>query len=156
VKFSPALRWSLVLLLPLTLGWKLTLRADSPSEVSNAVVEFLARHQFSVVVTSDIINQMPVVRANSVNCRLLVAKISPLRDSKDQVQYLVSTQDRTFIVFRGAIYNQQPVILTIVNYLGFRLLGALGLATQIPPVLSVVSSCDAAAQLPWDELRLSD
>jgi hypothetical protein len=47
------------------------------------------------------------------------------------------------------------VILPIVNHFWFRLLGALRLTSQIPPVLAVVSSCDAAAKLPWGELKFS-
>jgi hypothetical protein len=154
VKYSRALRWSLVPLLVLTLGWKLAFRpADNPNQVNDAIVEFLDQHRFSVVVTADIINEMHVIGASSDDCRLLVAKILPLRDSIDQVQYLTKTTDRTFVVFRGMTYNKQPVLLTIVNYLWFRLLLSLGLVSQIPPVLAVVSSCDAE-QLPWSVLRL--
>jgi hypothetical protein len=71
----------------------------------------------------------------------------------DEVQSLAVKTDRTFIVFRGRIYNSQPLLLTFVDYVWFRSLSRLGLASHIPTVLAVVSSCDAE-QLPWSELRL--
>jgi hypothetical protein len=153
VKFSPALKWSLVLLLPLTLCWKLAV-ALKPNEPTKAdpIVEFLAQHQFSVVVGEEILYGSPVITASSGECRLLVAKISPLGDSIDEVQSLATKTDRTFIVFRGSIYNTQPLLLTFLNYVWFRSLSRLGLVSHIPPVLAVVSSCDAE-QLPWGELR---
>jgi len=156
VKFSPALSLFLVVLLPLTLGWKLTLRPDNLDDVNNSIMVFLAKNQFSVIVTPEMIDESHVLRASSADCKLFVAKVLPLRNAKDQVQYLASTTDRMFVVFRGEIYSEQPRLLAIANYFWFRLLGALGLAAQIPPVLAVVSSCDAAARLPWRELWLSD
>ena len=155
MKCSPALKWALVLLLPLSIGWKLTLRPDDPFEPKDAIVEFLTQQQYSVVVTSEIINDMYVIGARSDECRLLVAKGLPLRNSIDQVQYIATPNDRTFIVFRGITYEKQPVLLTVASYLWFRFLGALGSGSHIPLVLAVVSSCSAehAEQLPWNALR---
>jgi hypothetical protein len=154
VKFSPALKWSLVLLLPLTLCWKLAvaLRSDDSAHKTDPVVEFLTQHQFSVIVGDEILYGSPVITASSGECRLLVAKISPLGDSIDQVQSLATKTDRTFIVFRGMIYSTQPLLLTFVDYVWFRSLRRLGLVSHIPTVLAVVSSCDAE-QLPWSALR---
>ena len=156
MKFSPALSLFLIALLPLTLGWKLTLRPDNPDEVNSSVVEFLTKNQFSAIVSVEKIDESHVVRATSADCKLFVAKVSPLRNAKDEIQYLASTTDRMFVVFRGEVYSEQPRLLTIANYFWFRLVGALGLVAQIPPLLAVVSSCDAAARLPWGELRLPD
>jgi hypothetical protein len=144
-----------LLLLPLTIGWKLTLRPDDPYEPKDAIVEFLTQQHFSVVVTSEVINDMFVIGARSDQCRLLVAKGLPLRNSTDQVQYIATPNDHTFIVFRGIIYDKQPILLTVGSYLWFRVLGAFGLGAHIPLVLAVVSSCDAerAEQLPWSVLR---
>jgi hypothetical protein len=152
VKCSPALKWFLALLLPLTLGWKLALRPSDPTELKDAIAEFLTQNHFNVVVTGEAINDMYVIEASSAGCRVLVAKILALRDSIDQVQHLARPNDRTFIVFGGMTYDKQPVFLTIVNYLWFRFLVSLGLASHIPPVFAVVSSCDVE-QLPWSALR---
>jgi len=140
-------------LLPLTLCWKLAV-ALKPNEPKKAdpIVEFLAQHQFNVAVGEEIIYGSPVITASSGDCRLLAAKISPLGDSIDEVQSFATKADRTFIVFRGAIYNTQPLLLTFVDYVWFRSLSRLGLVSHIPIVLAVVSSCDAE-HLPWSELR---
>jgi hypothetical protein len=155
VKSSPALKWLLVLLLPLTLTWKLAvaLRPADPTDGKNAIVEFLAQYQFRAVIENGKGNELFVIAAQSGDCRLFVAEISPIGYSIDQVQLLVTKFDRTFIVFRGTIYSKQPVFLTVVNYLWFSSLRKLGLVSHIPLVLVVISPCDVE-QLPWDVLRL--
>ena len=96
MKFSPAIKWCLVLLLPLTLGWKLAvaLRTDDPAERAVAIVEFLTGHQFNAVSKDETRGGLQIVEASSNECHLLVARISPLGDSADQVQSLAS-QDRS-------------------------------------------------------------
>ena len=41
VNYSPAFRWSLALLLPLTLVWKLAAAPDTSLELKDELVEFL-------------------------------------------------------------------------------------------------------------------
>jgi hypothetical protein len=94
----------------------------------------------------------PVIAANSGECHLFVAKISPLGDSIDQVQSLTTKTDHTIFVFRGVTYSKQPVLLTFVSYVWFKSLKRLGLVSHIPLVLAVVSSC-GSEKLPWDALR---
>ena len=79
MKFSPALEWLIAALLPLTIAWKLAvaLRLDNPAEERNAIIEFLIRNQFNVIIVNEIIDEWPVIEARSDECRLLVAKISP-------------------------------------------------------------------------------
>jgi hypothetical protein len=86
---------------------------------------------------------------------MLVGNISPYGFHTDIVQQLGTATDRRFFVFRGGVYQQQPIILTAVTHLGFRFLHDLGLVSVIPPVLALVSSCDSE-RLPWSELRISD
>jgi hypothetical protein len=153
VKFSPALKWSLALLLPLTVGWKLASRPNDRIDRQDGVLEFLAQQKFSVAVTSETINGSAVITADSAACHLIVARMLPLQDSLVQLQYRAATTDHVFIVFRGSIYEKQPLLLTISDYLWFRFLVASGLASHIPPVLAVISSCNAQ-QLPWRGLPL--
>jgi hypothetical protein len=49
-----------------------------------------------------------------------------------------------FIIFRGRVYTQQPVLLTVTNYLWSRLLRKLRLIRQVTPVIAAVASpsCD--------------
>jgi hypothetical protein len=152
VRCSPALKWSLALLLPLTLAWKLASIPNDQIDVQNGVMRFLAQQKFIVGVTIQTTNGTPIIRAVSGSCRLLVARMLPLQDSMVQIQSLATTSDHIFIVFRGAIYEKQPVLLTVSNYLWFRFLVASGLASHVPSVLAVISSCDAQ-QLPWRELQ---
>jgi hypothetical protein len=150
VKF--AVRCFLVLLLLLTLGWKLAVRPIDPNKTRDAIVEFLARHGFNVATTQPVILQIPVaVDARSSACKLVVGIISPYGFNIDFFRHLSGATDRMFFVFRGMVYKQQPVLLTSVTHLTFKLLHNVGLVSGIPPVLAVLSPCDAE-QLPWAEL----
>jgi hypothetical protein len=153
VKFSRALRWFLVLLLPLTLAWKLVAKPADPNKVRNAIVEFLTQHDFNTLDSRKPLVDIQIIEARSNVCHLLVGNISPYGVDTELVQHLGTATDRRFFVFRGTVYSQQPVLLTVVSHLGFRFLRDLGLVSGVPPVLAVVSSCDAE-QLPWSELRL--
>jgi hypothetical protein len=61
--------------------------------------------------------------------------------------------DRTFVVFRGKIYKDQPTWLTVPYFLWARLKRELGLGAHTPPLLAVIATpnCDAE-RLPWREL----
>jgi hypothetical protein len=156
VKYSPALRWSLLILLPLTIAWKLAVKPADPIEVQDAIVAFLANQQLDITVTSETTyDMMPIIEANSDSCRLRVAKVSPVRDQMNFVRRLGGSTDNIFFVFRRAVYAQQPFRLTAVSYFWFRFLLELGLVSRIPPVIAVVSSCNAE-QLPWSVLRAQD
>jgi hypothetical protein len=151
VNLLPAYRWLLIPLLVLTLGWKLANRPDDgPDKSLDVVVEFLIRQHFDAAV-SIYASLVPVLHANSVACSLVIAQISSLRDSTDLIDNLSKPSDHSFIVYRGAVYKAQPIILTAATYLWFRFLVSIGIATHTPPVLAVITSCDAE-QLPWGAL----
>jgi hypothetical protein len=152
VKHSLVLRWSLLILLPLTIAWKLAAKPENPIEVQDAIVEFLAGQKFNVALTGDVVQHGPIFEATSDSCRLRVAAISPLGDEVNLIQSLAATTDHVFFVFRKTIYTQQPILLGVMNYLWFRFLRELGLVSRIPPLLAVVSSCDAE-RLPWSTLN---
>jgi hypothetical protein len=148
---SSALKWSVIVLLPLTIGWKLAIKPENPVEIQNAIVEFLANQQLDVRVTDERMEQMSVIEARSRLCRLRVSRVSPLGDETALVSRTSGESDRTFYVFQGSVYPQQPVRLTAMSYLWFRFFHELGLVSHVPPVLAVVTSCDAE-QLPWRAL----
>lgn len=85
VKFSRLLSLFLAVSLPLTLGWKLTLRADNPDEVNNSITGFLTKNRYNLIATNEMIDESHVLRASSGDCKLLVAKVLALRDARDQV-----------------------------------------------------------------------
>jgi hypothetical protein len=96
---SPALKVLIALLLPLTLGWKLTVHPDDTSELSDSLVEFFARHHFVVLVTEDNMGQSPVIQATA--CRLLAGKISPDGNNWEPPDRFAAPTDHIFVVFRG-------------------------------------------------------
>jgi hypothetical protein len=151
VTYSPVLKWSVIVLLPLTIGWKLAGKPENPVEIQNSIVEFLAKQQFDVSVTDETMEYMGIINARSRLCQLRVARVSPLGHEADLVRQVTTKSDRTFYVFRGMVYPEQPVRLTVASYLWFRFLRELGLVSRVPPVLAVVTSCDAE-QLPWRAL----
>ena len=156
MNYSPALKWSVAVLLVLTFSWKLAVKPDNPIEIQESIVEFLANNDFTVSVTNrrmeDMpIEDMPIIEASSGSCLLHIAKISPLGSDADVVRRLGTTTDRTFFIFRGAVYGKQPDGLTVASYLWFRFFRQLGLVSRIPPIIAVVSSCDVE-WLPWKQL----
>jgi hypothetical protein len=96
---------------------------------------------------------MPIVQATSGLCRVLVAKVEPDGSNQDQVRDLATATDHVFIVFRGGVYTQQPVLLTMIESLWSRSLHKLGLMRRMSPVIGAVASasCDIE-QLPWGAL----
>jgi DNA-binding transcriptional LysR family regulator len=155
VSYSPALRWFIALLLPLTLAWKLTIGLDDSNELKNRIVELLVQHQFDVVVTEEVVEDMPTIRATSEACRMLISKASPSGWRRHMISELAAATDRTFIVFRGMVYTEQPTWLTLVIHSWSRVLRKLGFVRNTTPVIAVVATvpCDAE-RLPWDELGI--
>ena len=146
---SLALKWFVALLLPLTLAWKVSVVAhDDPNELASEIMQFLSHQAFDVVLTE--LDSMPVVQATSGSCNILIVQVEPDGSSQDQVRGLATTGDHVFIIFRGRVYAQQPVLLTVTNTLWSRSLRKLGLMRRIAPVLAAVASasCDIE-QLPW-------
>jgi hypothetical protein len=157
VKYSPALRWSILilLLLPLTIAWKLAIKPENPIEIQDAIIEFLASQKFDVTVTQGPMDHMPIIEASSASCSLRVMRVSPFGDEANFVHSFAGSTDHIFFVFRRSLYTQQPVRLTTASYLWFRFLFKLGLVSRTPPVIAVASSCNAE-QLPWSVLRAQD
>lgn len=149
--YSRALKWWLIVMLPLTIAWKIAVKPENPVDVQNAIVEFLTKHNFAVTIGDENMEYMGIIRATSASCQLRVARISPLGHEADLVRQVMAGRDRTFYVFRGTVYQEQPVRLTLMNYLWYRLLRELGLVSRVPPVLAVMTSCDVE-HLPWNEL----
>ena|SRR5215469_14833098 len=144
---------SLVVLLALTIGWKAAVKPENPAEVQTAVQDFLTRQHFEVSVSGESLEYTAVIDAWAHGCHLRVVRISPLGHEVNLVRKSNASGDRIFYVFRGVVYHEQPVRLTLANYLWFRFVRELGLASRVPPVLAVVTSCDAE-QLPWSTVSV--
>jgi hypothetical protein len=159
VKYSPAFKWCLALLLPLTIAWKLTTpqgaldRRDS-GEVQGKLVEFLIRHQFNIDIEK--LLDAPIIRASTGACRMLIMEVSPDGWQRDLIRSRAEATDRVLFIFRGKVYADQPVWLTATVGFWSRQLQRLGLLRNVPPVIAVIAPrlCNVK-RLPWDELALT-
>jgi hypothetical protein len=72
---------------------------------------------------------------------------------RDLISNLTTPADRTFVVFRGRVYSEQPMWLTVPDFLWSKLVSGLGLSVYPAPVITVIAepSC-GAERLPWKEL----
>jgi hypothetical protein len=154
VNFSSAFRWSIAGVLVLSIGWKIVLQPENPDDLKEDLVKFLEHNHFNVVVTEEIVNYTPIIRATTSSCHLQITRLTPDGSNRDLIRHLAADADRSFIVLRGTVYTQQPILWTVLDYLWSRLLRDLGLIGHISPVIAVAenSSCNAE-QLPWGELQ---
>ena len=152
VNSSPAVKWFILLLLPLTLAWKLTVRPVDATEPTDRVSEFLIGQHFRVAET-EIMVAMPVALATTPECRMLVGVPSSYGSHRDTVRSLVGATDQAFFVFRGGLYDEQPVWATAFYRLWSKFLREIGVARDMIPVYAVIaaSGCDAR-RLPWNQL----
>src|ERR1700742_1669993 len=138
----------------LSIGWKITIQPDNDSYLTKRLVDFLEQNHFNVVVTDEMVAYTPVIRAATGSCQLQVARLTADGSNRDLIRNLAAGVDRSFVVFRGTVYTQQPVRLTVLHYLWSRSLRELGLVRHITPVMAVAANpaCNAE-QLPWAELQ---
>jgi len=141
-------------MLLVALGWKIAIQPDDPNYLKEDLIKFLERNHFSVVVTDEVVNDTPIIRATTASCHLQIGRLTPDGSNRDLIRHIAAGTDRSFVVFRGAVYAQQPILLTVLNYLWSRFLRELGLIRHIAPVITVAvnSSCNAE-RLPWGELE---
>jgi hypothetical protein len=162
VSYSPALKWIvlLLLLLPLTLGWKLAVRPAGDSgepaekEAQRKVAEFLSRQYFTVALSEQTGAGQPTIRATAGACRMLVAQSPALGWDRDLIRRHATPTDRVFVVFRGKVYQEQPTWLTVSDFFWARFRSQLGLKAQAAPVLGIIATANCNAErLPWNELQ---
>jgi hypothetical protein len=154
------LKWFvlLLLLLPLTLGWKLAVRPSDSGELKERdaqrkIAEFLVRQHFTVAVSEKMQEGQPAISATAGACRVLVAKSPAMGWDRDMIRSHATDADEVFVVFAGRIYAQQPTWLTVPDFLWARFRRELGLKAQPTPVLAVIASRNCEAErLPWKEL----
>jgi hypothetical protein len=153
VKFSPALKLLVLLLLPLSLGWKLAVHPDYTDHLTGKVATFLTRYDFNVVVHKIEMPGAPYILATRGGCRMLIAKPSYRGSDNDTIRRRALATDRVFVVFRGKVYTEQPTWLTVPDYLWAKFLGEFGFEPHPTSLIAVIAqkSCDAE-RLPWSEL----
>ena len=154
---SRALKWFLILALPLTLGLKLVLRPDlsvaSETDVQQKVAEFFRRQHFAVALADRTAEGQYMLRASAGPCRILVARSDPMAWDSAAIRQNATDGDRVFVVFRGTTYEDQPTWLTVPYFLWSRFERELGMRAEAAPLLSVIATAGCGAErLPWSEL----
>src|SRR5262249_15234698 len=135
---------ALLLLLALTLGWKLAVRVDGSTAATDKdprvkVAEFLERQHFSVDVSEQAREGQPAVRATAGACHLLVANSPPMGWDRDMIRRYATAADRVFVVFDGRVYAEQPTFMTVLDALWSRLQRELGLRAAPRSVFAVIA-----------------
>jgi hypothetical protein len=156
VNSSGTFRWSIAIILLLSVAWKIGVTPEDPSNLKVALVGFFEGNGFNVVETDRIVNYTPIFEATKVTCRLQIARLTPDGSDWSLIEDFAKGSDRFFIVFRGTVYSKQPVLLTVVNYLWLKFLRELGFIRHITPVIAVAANslCDLEG-LPWREFGAS-
>jgi hypothetical protein len=144
-----------VLFCAITVAWKAMIPPRDPDDVSQALVDFLSRQKFQAFVTDRWMESMAIVEASSESCHLRAARVSPIGPQAELVRRMGDPTDKVSFVFRGRVYEKQPISLTEASYLWFRFLRELNLVRRVPPVIAVVSSC-SVKHLPWELLFAVD
>jgi len=137
-----------------TLFFKLPAGRDDFPEFKHQISDFLRDQRFQVTELEEVMNGMPVLHASSKMCNVRVMKASSQGWNRDMVMNRASAKDRVVFVFRGVVYREQPVWLTVVGDLWGKFLRSLGLSHNRSHVLGVVATpgCNIE-QLPWYDLE---
>ena len=151
--YSARLKALLALLLVLSVGLKLTPTPETFEGLQQEIVGFLEAHRFRVVETGESLGGMPILGAESGDCRMKVLKASSLGWNRDMIRGIAVEGDSVFSVFGGEVYAEQPDWRSLISYRWSRAMRDLGLTRRTTYVLAVVASaaCDARS-LPWRDL----
>jgi hypothetical protein len=152
VSFSPALKWLIAIFLPLTLAWKLAVKAENNDHPEDEVIALLTREGFHAVVTEDM--NFRAIRAVNSTCQMRVIMPSYYGADRDIIRSLVTADDSLIFVHHGIVYQEQPILLTVLAELWARALRKIGMTLRHTPVLAVLAQRQCGAdRLHWGELQ---
>jgi hypothetical protein len=154
VNSSSTFKWTLAIALVLSVAWKTAISSGVENDGKEHLVNFLKRNHFEVSPIEQIVNDVSMIRAQTASCSLKIVQLAPNGSNRDLFRSLAAEADRAFVVFRGKVYAQQPVLWTVLDDFWVRHLRELGVTMHSTPVIAVAvnSSCDAE-RIPWNELR---
>jgi len=153
VQLTPAFKWLLIVLIPLTFTWELVAEYPAGHEKPGKIARFLTNQGFEVRERS-LMQGLLVVRATSSDCSMLVAEVSPDGSMRDIIRQEVSTtMDRRFVVFRGHVYDEQPTWITVTQDLWLGFLRKLGVSyAGVPAIMVAANHSCGDERLAWVEL----
>ena len=151
VNSSTAVKCILAVALLLSVAWKVAIPTYHQNDADDNVIEFLKRNHFNVLITE--LSGAPVIEAKRGSCSLQVFRLEPDGSNGNLIRHLLTDADQLFVVFRGRVYAQQPIFLTVISSFWSKVLRGAGLIRHIPPVIAVGASwsCDTE-RLPWVQL----
>jgi len=129
------------------------LNGQEEKSAGDAVARFLVRNHFSVLGVREVTFGMQMVEATSGLCKLRVALSASRGWHRDLIRGMMKPGEHSFVVFRGKIYSEQPMLLTITDFLWYKLLTKLGVGVHPAPVITVMAEPNCGAdRLAWNEL----
>ena len=63
-------------MLLLTIAWKVAIRPDDQNYLKEDLIKFFERNHFNVVVTDEVVNFTPIIRATTASCQLQIARLT--------------------------------------------------------------------------------
>jgi len=115
VNSTSAFRLFIAVVLLLTIGWKIAIRPDDQNYLKDDLIKFFERNHFNVVVTDEVVNPTTIIQATTASCHLQIARLTPDGSNRDLIRHLAAGTDRSFVVFRGTVYAQQPILWTVLD-----------------------------------------
>jgi hypothetical protein len=153
VNSSPAFKWLVIVLVPLTLGWKVVGEGRISYGAKIDIIDFLSHQGFEARKRTW--GDFPFIDATATTgaCRMTVFEMSPDGWTRDIARQILGESKHQFFVFRGTTYIEQPIWLTISDEVWSRAARKLGFAWHDAPVIavSVAGPCHPE-RLPWDQL----
>jgi hypothetical protein len=88
---------------------------------------------------------LPLLSVHKAGCVMLIANVSPLGWHRDVLSKIVRPNEQLFFVYRGTIFQAQPVWRTAAHYHWDRLRSYVGVADRDDSVLGIIAarSCGA-------------
>lgn len=159
---SPAFKGLFVFLLVLSVSGKVIIADRSQEDGTWSATDsagkgeisaFFTRHGFQVGKDANDGGYPFMLPAVAGDCRLLAVYVAPQGLQRDVVRRLVAPHDTAFFIFRGVVYDDQPVWATRMYHYWRRINNYLGQMIPAKPVIGIVASpaCDLR-DMPWAEL----
>jgi hypothetical protein len=147
----------LALVLVASLALKAANSAAVPDKASDWVTErmaeFLQKREFEITRNPSDVDLVSLFAVRD-QCRILIANVSPLGWHRDVIRKITPDGSRLTYIFKGQLYEDQPILQTWLDHYWIRLRQSIGLSPSISPTIAVVQSaqCDVAKSPIWSEL----
>jgi hypothetical protein len=146
----------LLVLLAVTLGWKVAVHLghsdDTQPSAYAKMAEFLVRQHFIVTVDQKPADTIVAIRATSGACRLLIANSPANGSDRARIGSYATPTDTVFVIYRGQVYAEQPVWVTMVDSIWSKFIGELGFRSPLTPVFVVIATRGCGAErLAWGD-----